>query len=91
MAAVEKKSSSLSGDDPLSMGRQWVELNKHRVKIKKKVDTKASKGKTPLCNASHSMSPSPPLPIDAHYNIHQPIPHTDAPPVACYAISGFRS
>lgn len=42
---IEKKSSSLSGDDPLSMGRQWIEMNKHRVKIKKKVDTKASKGR----------------------------------------------
>ena len=62
MAAVEKKSSSLSGDDPLSMGRQWVELNKHRVKIKKKVDTKASKGKNPTCNSSRSTSPTPTRP-----------------------------
>lgn len=53
VSPVEKKSSSLSADDPLAMGRQWVELNKHRVKIKKTVDTKASKGNAP----SHTAEP----------------------------------
>lgn len=32
-------------DDPHEMGRQWVELQRLRSKQKKKVDTKASKGR----------------------------------------------
>ena len=31
--------------DPTAMGRQWLELQKLRNKAKKKVDTKASKGR----------------------------------------------
>ncbi|XP_032236243.1 protein AATF isoform X2 [Nematostella vectensis] len=41
---IERKTSS-STDDPIEMGRQWLELQKLRRKIKKKVDTKASKGR----------------------------------------------
>ena len=31
--------------DPIAMGRQWLELQKLRTKVKKTVDTKASKGR----------------------------------------------
>jgi len=31
--------------DPIAMGRQWLQLQRLRAKAKKKVDTKASKGR----------------------------------------------
>ena len=37
--------SYTEGSDPTAMGRQWLELQKLRNKAKKKVDTKASKGR----------------------------------------------
>ena len=37
--------SYTEGSDPTTMGRQWLELQKLRSKAKKKVDTKASKGR----------------------------------------------
>lgn len=37
--------SYTEGSDPMAMGRQWLELQKLRNKAKKKVDTKASKGR----------------------------------------------
>ncbi|XP_015764097.1 PREDICTED: protein AATF-like, partial [Acropora digitifera] len=41
---IEQKTSG-SSDNPLEMGRQWLELQKLRKKVKRKVDTKASKGR----------------------------------------------
>ncbi|XP_074610508.1 protein AATF-like isoform X1 [Acropora palmata] len=41
---IEQKTSG-STDNPLEMGRQWLELQKLRKKVKRKVDTKASKGR----------------------------------------------
>jgi len=41
---IEKKASSI--DDPVQLSRQWLELQKLRSKVKRKVvDTKASKGR----------------------------------------------
>ncbi|XP_033638986.1 protein AATF-like [Asterias rubens] len=40
---IEKRTSSTS--DPVQLTRQWLEVQKLRKKIKKKVDTKASKGR----------------------------------------------
>ncbi|KAG8239153.1 hypothetical protein J437_LFUL018037, partial [Ladona fulva] len=40
---IERKSADLA--DPTQLGRQWNELQKLRSKLKKKVDTKASKGR----------------------------------------------
>ena len=31
--------------DPIAMGRQWLELQKLRTKVKRTVDTRASKGR----------------------------------------------
>ena len=31
--------------DPIALGQQWLQLQKLRAKVKKKVDTKASKGR----------------------------------------------
>ena len=42
---IERKMSYTEGSDPTAMGRQWLELQKLRNKAKKKVDTKASKGR----------------------------------------------
>ncbi|XP_014246841.1 protein AATF [Cimex lectularius] len=40
---IERKSTDVT--DPLKHGRQWLELQKMRSKLKRKVDTKASKGR----------------------------------------------
>ena len=42
---IERKMNYTEGSDPTAMGRQWLELQKLRNKAKKKVDTKASKGR----------------------------------------------
>ncbi|XP_065053368.1 protein AATF-like [Rhopilema esculentum] len=42
---IERKSNILATDDPVSMGRQWLEIQKLRSKVKKKIDSKASKGR----------------------------------------------
>ena len=42
---IERKTSYSESSDPIEMGRQWLELQKLRTKAKKKVDTKASKGR----------------------------------------------
>eukprot|EP00079_Xenopus_tropicalis_P021144 XP_012812399.1 PREDICTED: protein AATF isoform X2 [Xenopus tropicalis] len=42
---IERKTSSLDPNDQVAMGRQWLAIQKLRSKIKKKVDTKASKGR----------------------------------------------
>ena len=41
---IERRTDT-SAEDPLEMGRQWVQLQKLRTKQKKRVDTKASKGR----------------------------------------------
>ncbi|XP_031560566.1 protein AATF-like [Actinia tenebrosa] len=41
---IERRTTT-NTDDPIEMGRQWLELQKLRRKIKKKIDTKASKGR----------------------------------------------
>ncbi|KAM7438426.1 hypothetical protein ABFA07_012045 [Porites harrisoni] len=41
---IEQRTSGSTGN-PIEMGRQWLELQKLRRKVKKKVDTKASKGR----------------------------------------------
>merc|ERR1712002_507573 len=41
---IERK-SDINADDPVAAGRRWLELQKLRTKIKKKVDTRASKGR----------------------------------------------
>lgn len=42
---IERKTKGGDTNDPLLMGKQWVEIQKLRAKSKKKVDTKASKGR----------------------------------------------
>ena len=42
---IERKMNYAESADPVAMGRQWLELQKLRSKVKKKVDTKASKGR----------------------------------------------
>ncbi|CAN2391051.1 apoptosis antagonizing transcription factor, partial [Pristimantis euphronides] len=42
---IERKTTSLDPNDQVAMGRQWLAIQKLRRKIKKKVDTKASKGR----------------------------------------------
>lgn len=41
---IERK-SNVDPSDPIAMGRQWLEIQRLRSKIKRKVDTKASKGR----------------------------------------------
>merc|ERR1719215_1766869 len=40
---IERKTSGVT--DPVALGQQWLQLQKIRAKAKKKVDTKASKGR----------------------------------------------
>ncbi|XP_074660087.1 protein AATF-like [Tubulanus polymorphus] len=40
---IERKTSAIT--DPVALSRQWMEIQKLRSKMKKKVDTKASKGR----------------------------------------------
>ncbi|XP_018412279.1 PREDICTED: protein AATF [Nanorana parkeri] len=42
---IERRTSSVDPNDQVAMGRQWLTIQKLRSKIKKKVDTKASKGR----------------------------------------------
>ena len=42
---IERKMNYTESHDPVAMGRQWLALQKLRSKVKKKVDTKASKGR----------------------------------------------
>uniref|UniRef100_UPI00398E65EC protein AATF n=1 Tax=Pristiophorus japonicus TaxID=55135 RepID=UPI00398E65EC len=42
---IERKTSSIDPNDQVAMGRQWLAIQKLRSKIKKKVDTRASKGR----------------------------------------------
>ncbi|MED6287720.1 hypothetical protein CHARACLAT_019107 [Characodon lateralis] len=42
---IERKTSVVDSNDQVAMGRQWLAIQKLRSKIKKKVDTKASKGR----------------------------------------------
>ncbi|XP_075051817.1 protein AATF isoform X2 [Mixophyes fleayi] len=42
---IERKTTSVDPNDQVAMGRQWLTIQKLRSKIKKKVDTKASKGR----------------------------------------------
>ena len=41
---IERK-SNVDWTDPIAMGRQWLEIQRLRNKVKRKVDTKASKGR----------------------------------------------
>ncbi|KAM4739101.1 protein AATF [Anableps anableps] len=42
---IERKTSVSDPNDQVAMGRQWLAIQKLRSKLKKKVDTKASKGR----------------------------------------------
>lgn len=42
---IERKATATDATDPVAMGRHWVELSKLRSKVKRKVDTRASKGR----------------------------------------------
>ncbi|XP_005986893.1 protein AATF [Latimeria chalumnae] len=42
---IERKTSVIDPNDQVAIGRQWLAIQKLRSKIKKKVDTKASKGR----------------------------------------------
>uniref|UniRef100_A0A3P8UCF1 Apoptosis antagonizing transcription factor n=1 Tax=Amphiprion percula TaxID=161767 RepID=A0A3P8UCF1_AMPPE len=42
---IERKTNAADPNDQVAMGRQWLAIQKLRSKIKKKVDTKASKGR----------------------------------------------
>ncbi|KAA0716494.1 Protein AATF [Triplophysa tibetana] len=42
---IERKTSAVDPNDQVAMGRQWLAIQKLRSRIKKKVDTKASKGR----------------------------------------------
>lgn len=59
---IERKMNySDESSDATAMGRQWLELQKLRNKAKKKVDTKASKGRkirsvcTTLCYSAQDL------------------------------------
>lgn len=41
---IERK-SNVDPSDPIAMGRQWLEIQRLRSKVKRKIDTKASKGR----------------------------------------------
>ncbi|XP_002158078.3 protein AATF isoform X1 [Hydra vulgaris] len=41
---IERK-TNIGSDDPTTLGRQWLEVQKLRKKIKRKIDTRASKGR----------------------------------------------
>ncbi|XP_015222870.2 protein AATF isoform X1 [Lepisosteus oculatus] len=42
---IERKTSEVDPNDQVAMGRQWLAIQRLRSKIKRKVDTKASKGR----------------------------------------------
>ncbi|KAK7889083.1 hypothetical protein WMY93_024643 [Mugilogobius chulae] len=42
---IERRTSAADPNDQVAMGKQWLAIQKLRSKIKKKVDTKASKGR----------------------------------------------
>eukprot|EP00124_Ichthyophonus_hoferi_P003999 Ihof_evm5s393 gene=Ihof_evmTU5s393 len=42
---IAARSKFGENDDPLEMGQKWMEVQKLRTKVKRKVDTKASKGR----------------------------------------------
>ncbi|XP_029356184.1 protein AATF [Echeneis naucrates] len=42
---IERRTSASDPNDQVAMGRQWLAIQKLRSKIKKKVDTKATKGR----------------------------------------------
>ncbi|XP_051891375.1 protein AATF isoform X2 [Pristis pectinata] len=42
---IERKTSAVDPNDQVAMGRQWLAIQKLRSKIKRKVDTRASKGR----------------------------------------------
>ncbi|XP_039612656.1 protein AATF [Polypterus senegalus] len=42
---IERKTSAVDPNDQVAMGRQWLAIQRLRSKIKKRVDTKASKGR----------------------------------------------
>ncbi|TRY59336.1 hypothetical protein DNTS_026117 [Danionella cerebrum] len=42
---IERKTNATDPNDQVAMGKQWLAIQKLRSKIKKKVDTKASKGR----------------------------------------------
>ncbi|XP_013880130.1 protein AATF [Austrofundulus limnaeus] len=42
---IERRTSAADPNDQVAVGRQWLAIQKLRSKIKKKVDTKASKGR----------------------------------------------
>ncbi|KAM4628883.1 protein AATF [Polymixia lowei] len=42
---IERKTSAADPNDQVAMGKQWLAIQKLRSKIKKRVDTKASKGR----------------------------------------------
>ncbi|XP_078278122.1 protein AATF [Rhinoraja longicauda] len=42
---IERKTSTVDPNDQVAMGRQWLAIQKLRSKIKRKVDTRASKGR----------------------------------------------
>ena len=44
--AVDRKTKNMGTDDPIAMGRHWLQVKHLRTKTKKKVDTKASKGQS---------------------------------------------
>ena len=41
---VDRKAATGDDQDPIAMGRHWLEMNALRAKVKKEVDTRASKG-----------------------------------------------
>ena len=46
---ISARSRFSEGDDPTEMARAWLEVQKLRTKVKRKVDTKASKGRKIRC------------------------------------------
>ena len=41
---MDRKAATGDDQDPIAMGRHWLEMNALRAKVKKEVDTRASKG-----------------------------------------------
>ncbi|KAJ8299663.1 hypothetical protein KUTeg_023723 [Tegillarca granosa] len=58
---IERKTSDIN--DPIALSRQWLEIQKMRNKVKKKVDTRASKGRKTRYNV-HSKLVNFMAPVD---------------------------
>eukprot|EP01135_Chromosphaera_perkinsii_P007839 Nk52_evm31s1020 gene=Nk52_evmTU31s1020 len=67
---IDKRTKASSSDDPHEMGRKFMELHKLKVKTKKFVDTKASKGRKVRYN-THEKLVNFMVPIEVGQSTHE--------------------